>query len=151
MMYLLDVPCLDTKWWRMNFNVRPITELDIPEIARWFDSRKWPLPPVEGIGPTFGMIAHKHDVMYACIYSYTTGASIAYLEWPGTNPDVPQEQSMAAFDELIFHFKKSCEVSKPKIRCLCIVTASDLLANRFKKHGFKIQGDCFKAIWTLKD
>lgn len=135
----------------MNFNVRDIREDDLPEIIRWFIERKWPMPAVRGVGPKIGALAEKNGVIYACIYSYITGTSVAYLEWPGTNPDLPNDQVMPAFDELIYHFKKMCEVSEPKVRVLCLTTQSKALAERFKKYGFKIDEEFYRATWTLKE
>lgn len=135
----------------MNFNISEITENDVPEIFNWFSGRKWPLPAVHGVGPKIGVIAKKNGISYACIYSYITGTSVAYLEWPCTNPNVSQDQSMEAFDEIVFHFKKMCELSAPKIRVMVLMTQSESLANRFKKHGFKVQPDYYRAIWTLKE
>ncbi len=135
----------------VKFNIREITESDLPEIFRWFNDRKWPMPAVEGVGPTLGFLAEKEGVPFACIYSYVTGTSVAYLEWPGTNPDIPQDQAMQAFDEIIMHFKKMCELSNPKVRVLCLTTQNEALSERFKKHGFKIQKDNYRAVWTLKE
>lgn len=109
------------------------------------------MPPVEGVGPRIGSLAEKNGIIYACIYSYVTGTSVAYLEWPGTNPDVPLEQSMQAFDDLIDHFKRMCAASEPKVRVLCLTTQSKPLSERFRKHGFDIKGDFYRAVWTLKD
>lgn len=135
----------------MNFNIRDIREDDMPEIFRWFSERHWPMPPVEGVGPRIGVLAEKNGIIYACIYSYITGTAVSYLEWPGTNPDVPMGQQMAAFDEIIHHFKKMCEVSNPKIRVLRLTTQSAALAEKFKKHGFKVDSDFYRATWTLKE
>lgn len=135
----------------MNFNVREIADEDMPEIIRWFDDRRWPMPVVEGSGPKIGALAEKNGIIYACIYSYITGTSVAYLEWPGTNPDVPIDQAMSAFDEIIFHFKKMSELSTPKVRVLCLMTQSEPLAKRFRKHGFKVESKYHRAVWTLKE
>lgn len=135
----------------MNFNVRDIKEDDMPEIIRWFIDRKWPMPAVDGVGPKVGALAEKDGVIYACIYSYITGTSVAYLEWPGTNPDLPIEQTMKAFDEIIFHYQKMCGFSEPKVRVLCLTTQSAPLAERFKKHGFKVKDNFYRATWILKD
>lgn len=135
----------------MNFNTRDIKEDDLPEIIRWFSKRKWPMPAVPGVGAKIGALAEKNGVMYACIYTYVTGTSVAYLEWPCTNPDVPLDQSMGAFDELIIHFQKMCSFSEPKIRVLCITTQSEHLSKRFEKHGFKKESGYHRALWTLKD
>ena len=130
----------------MSFNVRAITDDDFSEIARWFDNRKWPLPPAKNVGSKIGVIAEKNGVKYACIYSYLTGTAVAYLEWPGLNPDVPMEQSMAAFSDIIRHFKKMCEFSDPKIRVMSITTPSYSLSEEFKKHGFRIESGYYKQI-----
>lgn len=135
----------------MNFNVRDIREDDLPEIIRWFDERKWPLPGVPNIGPKIGALAEKNGVIYACVYSYITGTSVAYLEWTATNPDVNQEEAMNAFDEILTHFKKMCELSSPKVRVLVLMTQSKAFADRLKKHGFKVQSEQYKAVWTLKE
>lgn len=135
----------------MSFNIREITEDDFPEISRWFSDRRWPLPAVDGVGAKIGALAEKNGIIYACIYSYVTGTSMAYLEWPGTNPDIPGDQSMSAFDELISHFKAMCQVSEPRVRVLCITTPSEALSNRFKNHGFKIDKNYYRAVWTLKE
>jgi hypothetical protein len=135
----------------MNFNVRAIKDEDMPEIIRWFNDRRWPMPVVENSGPRNGVLAEKNGIIYACIYSYLTGTAVAYLEWPGTNPDIHLDQSMEAFDEIVFHYKRMSELAEPKVRVLCLMTHSEHLANRFKKHGFKVQGDYYKAVWTLKE
>jgi len=135
----------------MKFNILEISDNHIPEIIRWFDDRKWPLPGVPAIGPKIGAVAENNGVIYACVYSYITGTSVAFLEWTATNPDVPQDDAMKAFDDLLFHFKKMCELSNPKVRVLCLVTQSAAFASRLKKHGFKIQEECYKAVWTLKE
>ena len=135
----------------MNFDVREIKEADIPEIIRWFNDRKWAFPAIEGVCPSFGIIAEKDGVQYACIYAYITGTSVTYLEWSATNPDISIEQGMKALDEIILHFKKMCELSEPKVRVLCLMTQSEALSDRFKKHGFRIQKDFYKAVWTLKE
>ena len=136
-----------------SFNIREIKEDDLPEIFRWFNDRQWPLPAVRNVAPEIGMIAEKNGIRYACIYSYITGTSVAYLEWPCTNPDIPVEQSMEAFDEIVHHYKRMSEVSPSpnKVRVLCLMTQSESLANRFKKHGFKIKSGYHKAIWTLRE
>jgi hypothetical protein len=134
----------------MNFNIRSIEERDLPEIARWFDNRKWPLPPVKGVGPRIGVVAEKNGVMYACIYSYLTGTSVVYLEWPGLNPDAPISQAMEAMSEVIDHFKKMCDLSDPKVRVLSITTPSFSLSEEFKKHGFRTESGYYKATWMLK-
>lgn len=135
----------------VKFNVREIREDDLAEIILWFNDRKWPLPGVPAIGPKIGAVAERDGNIYAVIYSYMTGTSVAFLEWTATNPNVPQDEAMNAFDEVLHHFKKMCELSEPKIRVLCLVTQSAALSNRMKKHGFKIQEECYKAVWTLKE
>lgn len=135
----------------MSFNIRDIRENDIPEIIRWFDDRKWPLPGVPNIGPRIGVIAERDGVGFACAYAYLTGTAVAYIEWTSTNPDVSQEEGMRAFDEIMSHFKKMSELSNPKVRVLVLMTQSEALANRMKKHGFKVQEEQFKAVWTLKE
>jgi hypothetical protein len=135
----------------MKFNIREIREDDLSEIARWFSSRQWPMPAVHNVGPKIGAIASVGNTAYACIYTYMTGTSVAYLDWSATNPDVPIDQSMEAFDELLKHFKKMCELSEPKVRVLCMVTQSKALSNRLSKHGFNIKEDFYKATWTLKE
>lgn len=135
----------------MNFNIREITENDLPEIIRWFEFRSWPMPAVSNVAAKIGVLAEKNGITYACMYSYNTGTSVAYLEWPCTNPDVPLEQSMPALEEIIFHFKKMCELSEPKVRVLCFMTQSKHLSNRFKNNGFKIEPDYYRAVWTLKE
>lgn len=135
----------------MPFLIRDIRESDLPEIIRWFDERRWPLPPVKDIGAKVGAVAEKDGVLYACIYAYLTGTSIAFLEWPGTNPDIPINQAMEAFDEIVAHYKAMCQVSEPKVRALSISTQSKHLAERFKNHGFKLQDSYIRALWTLKE
>jgi hypothetical protein len=135
----------------MSFNVRPVTEDDVPEIVRWFDNRKWPLPPAHGVGAKIGIVAESNGVMYACIYTYITGTSVVYLEWCGLNPSVPVEQSSEALVSLIDSLKKMCEVSEPKVRVLSISTQSEFIAAQFKKCGFRLESDYYKATWMLKD
>lgn len=135
----------------MNFNIRQITENDFAEIAHWFVDRKWPMPPAHDVAPKLGVIAEKNGIYYACIYSYLTSSSVVYLEWPCLNPNVPMAQSLEAFDEIVTHFKKMSELSEPKVRVLVINTDSEKLAERFKKHGFRIESDYYKATWMLKD
>lgn len=135
----------------MDFNIREITEDDLPEILQWFVTRKWPMPAVDGVGPKIGALAEKNGIKYACIYAYLTGTSVVYIEWSSTNPDVPLTQSMQAFDELIKHFQKMCEFSDPKVRVLCLTTQSAALASRFKKHGFKVEDGFFRAVWTSQE
>lgn len=135
----------------MSFNVRAITDEDFKDIVEWFDGRKWPLPPAKNVGSKIGVIAEKNGIKYACIYSYLTGTSVAYLEWPGLNPNVPIEQSMGAFADIIRHFKKMCALSDPKIRVISITTPSHSLSEEFKKHGFRVESGYYKATWMLKD
>lgn len=135
----------------MNFNIRQITESEFAEIAHWFVDRKWPMPPAESVVPKVGVVAEKNGIYYACIYSYLTGTSVVYLEWPSLNPNVPMTQALEAFDDIVTHFKKMAELSDPKVRVLCINTDSEKLADRFKKHGFRVESDYYKATWMLKD
>lgn len=134
----------------MSFNVRPITEEDFPEIVRWFDDRKWPLPPADNVGAKIGMLAEKNGVMYACIYSYVTGTSVVYLEWLGLNPSVPVEQSSEALAALIENLKKMCEFAEPKVRVLSLSTQSEFIASKFKSSGFRVESDYYKVTWMLK-
>lgn len=133
------------------FNIRQIIDEDLPEIARWFDDRKWPLPPADGVGAKIGTVAEKNGVMYACIYTYTTGTSVVYLEWVGLNPSVPIEQTSDALVQLIDNLKKMCQFSEPKVRVLSFSTQSSFLASKFKTSGFRIESDYYKATWMLKE
>lgn len=135
----------------MNFNIRPITDEDIVDIARWFDQIKWPMPPADGIGARIGVIAEKNGVKYASLYSYLTGTSAAFLEWVGLNPDVPIDQSREALSEIVQHFMKMCELSEPKVRVLTLTTKSETIAAVFKSNGFRIESQYHKVSWMLKE
>lgn len=126
-------------------------EKDLPEIARWFENRKWPMPVVQDIGPGFGIMAEEDGVGYACVWAYLTGRSIAFLDWCGTNPSVGDREGVTALDECFMHLKRMCEMSEPKIRALSMVTKNRFIANHLEaRMGFRKEEDCFRLLWTAK-
>lgn len=135
----------------MSFDLRDVQEGDLPEIFRWFEKRAWPLPPIESVAPGYGVIAEKGATIFACVFVYLTGRSVAFLEWTGTNPDEPEELTMTALDAILDSYKTMCKFSEPKIRSLTFLTKSDALANHFKKQGFKKTEGYFKLQWNLKE
>lgn len=132
-----------------KFKVRDITDDDMPEIARWFSTRKWPQPIVEGIAPSYGLIAETEEGLpISCVWVYTTGRSIAFMEWLGSNPDAPGSLTILAMKSLTDHLKQMCELSDPPIRALRFYTQNKALAAQLESRHFKKSKDYLRLIWT---
>lgn len=128
-----------------------VLETDLPEISRWFEKRRWPQPPIDGIGPDFGLICEQDGVSIACCFIYLTGRAIAFIEWCGTNPDVDQAIATTGFSAIIEHMKRMCEVSQePKIRALHLNTKNKLFASHLESNGFKREDGFVRMLWTSK-
>lgn len=126
-------------------------ELDLEEIAKWFQTRKWPMPPIENIGPSFGLIAEDQEGnRYGCVWLYTTGRSLAYVDWLAVNPEFTQAQGNQAIQLIMDHIKQMCQVSDPKIKALCLFTKNRALANHMTTMGFKKEDNYQRLLWTSK-
>lgn len=131
--------------------IREIKQDDYPEIITWFLDRKWPQPPIEGIGPNIGWVDEREDgELLSCAFTYTTGTSLAIIEWTGTNPELSESQTMPSLISVFDHIKRCCELSDPKIRALIMFTQNDALASRLKEKGFSKTPGFMRLIWSLK-
>lgn len=129
---------------------RSITPLDIPEIFRWFESRKWPMPPIENVAPGDGFVCEEDDRMLACAWVYFTGRSIAILEWTATNPDLPDGLTQHALHKCVDSIKDYCQHVSPPIKALCLFTQNEKLADSFERMKFKKQGGYQRLLWTCR-
>lgn len=132
--------------------IREITEHDFIEIAHWFSGRKWPMPPIENVAPKWGLVAEgDHGELLACAYCYTTKSAIAFIDWTGTNPDLPDQETHAALKQVLEKLQKLCGEVKPKIRALALYTQSGPLAEKLGRLGFSKDEGYFRCLWSLKD
>lgn len=127
-----------------------IAEEDLPEIARWFETHRWPFPAVPGIGPGLGIIAEEDGVLYACAWIYITGRSLAYIDWLATNPDTPREQNNKALELVIEKIKETASNSSPPVKALCLITKNKSLAQKLMGLKFKREEGFYKLLWTSK-
>lgn len=130
--------------------IREAKDTDITAISEWFEKRRFPQPVIEAIAPSFGLIAEQDGVQIACVWVYTTGRSIAFMEWMATNPMFPQDFCNAALDAILEHLKQMCKVSEPKIRALCLHTRNKSLAFHLESKNFKKEDKYMRLMWTLK-
>lgn len=129
--------------------IRAIAENDHPELFRWFQSRKWPLPPVEEIAPDLGFVAEKNGVLIACAWAYLTGRAIGFIEWVGTNPDVSTQEGMTGLTKIIATLK-GARTPHP-VRAWCFLTKNDALAEKFHSLGFRVEENYKRLLWVDKD
>lgn len=128
--------------------VRPILESDLTEVLGWFQSRKWPQPPIEGIAPTDGLVAEHDGVLVACAWFYTTGRSIAYIEWTGTNPALPDGQGAEGLIEIVEALKEMGDKISPPVKAWCMFTQNEKLAAQFERMKFKKQSGYQRVLWV---
>jgi hypothetical protein len=134
--------------------IREILEDDLTEIFSWFETRKWPLPAITGIGPRMGMMAiDDRGVPMSCAWLYLSGTAIADIDWVATNPDVDQAVAMDSVGDLVERLQAWSKGSEPaaKIRALRLFTKSDKLVEVFEKRQFRKAKDYTRLLWTLKD
>lgn len=135
--------------------IRPVTEDDIPEIGRWFETRRWEFPPIEDIIPKDGLVADNNGVLVSCAFLYLTGRSVAFIAWTATNPDVPERVGMIGLNDVIEKLKKFAAQSEPPVRALCTYVANEKLIHHYTKNlGFRINSKIprqTQLIWTKKD
>lgn len=134
-------------------NIREINEEDLIEIFSWFESRKWPLPPIKNSGPKTGVVAVQDGKLFGCLWFYMNGSSIVDVDWIATNPGVSTHEAMDSVSFLIEHIKQMSKLSDPtaKIRGLRLFTKNEKLASLFEARGFKKTPSYFRLLWTLKD
>lgn len=130
--------------------IREIKPEDVAEVFTWMADRKWPQPAVADIAPKFGIVAEREGKLLACLYSYLTGSSIAFIEWTATNPSVDSNDSANALMLLFEHMKKMCDVSDPKVRALCLYTQNDKFADQLASSGFKKTQKFYRLMWIKK-
>lgn len=128
--------------------VRPVLESDLTEVLGWFQSRKWPQPPIEDIAPSDGLVAELNGKLVACAWFYTTGRSIAYIEWTGTNPALSDSQGAEGLMMIVEALKGIGEKISPPVKAWCLFTQNEKLANQFERLKFKKQSGYTRALWV---
>jgi hypothetical protein len=132
--------------------IREIKEDDLPEIFSWFETRKWPLPVIEGVGPKQGLLAEHEGKPVACLWIYMTGTSVADIDWIGTNPFAQYEIAKDGIKNLIESVKDWSRKSAPeaKVRALRFYTRVKDMAALFSEHEFQKRDGYTRMLWTLK-
>lgn len=130
--------------------IRQIQTQDYPEVLSWFAERKWPQPPVENIAPIVGFVCEDNGELQACVWAYFTGRSIAFIEWSGTNPSIPEEEGTKALHRVVDAMKEYCDHMSPPVKALCFFTQNDKLADHFKKMSFKKNEGYHRLMWVSR-
>ena len=132
--------------------IRAITSADITIISRWFQYRRWPLPPVENVMPRDGFVAcHDDGTLLACAWLYSTGSSKAEVSWMNMNPDVEEDVAKAALLAVVEWIQKAVSYSDPPIRLLVSFTDDEQVIRSLESLGFRIRYGYARLTWTAPE
>jgi N-acetylglutamate synthase-like GNAT family acetyltransferase len=130
-------------------NSRNFEESDLPEIASWFASLEWPLPPVADILPNISAVVEHDGKLLACGWLYTTKTTLAILSWTATSPSASQEDQTAAMDLVIKSLQHAAKAGGVKV--ILVMSKSDAFLTRLKKLGFRSKSGFDLCTWIAKE
>lgn len=132
--------------------IRKVTEDDVPEISRWFESIQWDLPAVEGGLPRDGYVAVRDDgVLAACAWLYVTGCAISFVQWTNTNPTVSSPEQADGISRLIKTFQEIAPQLTPPIKALTIYTKNEKFKDKLKQLDFRSTFGFYQCTWVAKN
>lgn len=131
--------------------VRQVQETDLIELSRWFETRKWPYPAIANAGPSIGMLALNGETPLACVWVNVSDSSLAQVDWTGTNPDVPTDESGEALMTLLEHLKAWATQDDSGVNALVLYTRNAKLSHFMKHRGFKHEEGFSRLLWIKKD
>lgn len=135
----------------MQYKLRRITEEDVPEVSRWFESISWDMPPVEGALPRDGFLAFKNNIPVACGFLYLTGTAISFVQWTNTNPNVGDKEQAEGLSFIIETMKDIVAAIEPPVKSIVIMTKSEKFATKLKSLGFRTNFGFYQCSWVLKN
>lgn len=132
--------------------VRRVTEDDVSEISRWFESIAWDLPAVEGALPKDGLLAlNDKNVPVACAWIYVTGSSVAFIQWTNTNPDVSDAEQADGIVKIIKSYQDASLKLSPPVRSIAIYTKNEKFKEKLKQLNFRATFGFYQCTWVAKD
>jgi hypothetical protein len=135
----------------MTYKIKQITEDDVPEVSRWFESISWDMPPIEGSLPPAGYLALKDNKPVACAFAYLTGTSISFVQWTNTNPDVSDKEQSEGLSFVIETVKEIVSSLQPQVKSIVIMTKNEKFATKLKTLGFRTTFGFYQCSWVLKN
>jgi hypothetical protein len=130
--------------------IRKVDDADIPELAKWFESISWDLPPVEGAIPRDGYVAEIDGKLVACAWLYLTGSACSFVQWTNTNPDVDEKTQSDGINLILKTFQEMAPHIVPAIKTIVTYTRSEKFREKLKGLGFRSQGGFYQCTWVGK-
>ena len=118
---------------------RPITDLDMVEVHRWWEEQGWPKIPKEMLPTTGWIVEHSspEGIDGVCAgWLYKANSAMAKLEWVVGNPSIPAEKRSEGLNLLIEHISQEARLAG--YTALFTSTKHTRLIERLKLCGYTV-------------